>query len=680
MSPTVTTEKVTSTQTRRKTTNASKAKKVTKQIELLEKKFVEALNILDQAKPFAKSLYQTDVFQLANELASSNGGMAVLDKYAHLFDKAGVFLSGDWEDPTKLQPPFVGNSLRLRGIYSILELLSEMRMLAIAKGTYKHDSISKEEACTFLNEVVALNLDLLTPQETQDQTIPQEEHLIRAQNLLSYLGQELSFKDVADQMIIEIDRLAVQRPIITRRILEMIQLSQQLVTNELNPSTLEVLEKYTQAVYAPTPLSKKAVDQRDYRLKLEQATDEELTTEAKLFSQSLDDTGLVSPFHAVLVRYLNRKKADILPLSLSLGESGSISFNDNKKLIHDLIQIAIYPETSQTIYGLSRMLNRGVLKIDTLLPAIQQLFELPIHAEVRKSLSLFINEQSSISMNGILIAGVISVLGQPLGIGQGKNPICQSARAISLWAQFEPVQLLTHIAHAAQDNNIEMSFEGEPLHSNLLIEGVANGIQQDLDVVSILLVPHLDKIYNEMIKRTLLRGEDGHKWVNREFYGKWIPSGFINAIDQLTLNVTNYSAFVKLFYATHHPDYNEGLKLIYPNPVGIFLTNVHGELLGLHAVSIQRIEKDHNGEYRIYFYNPNNDSTQNWGQGIKASVSGFGELEGESSLPFHEFVSRMYAYHYNPYEQGDTYMVEDSLVLQCKVLAKESWGKSSTWS
>ncbi|MDN4494095.1 hypothetical protein [Ureibacillus aquaedulcis] len=679
MSPTVTTEKTTNTKAKRRTTGTSRTRKATKPIDVLESKFAEALNTLNLAKPFAKSLYQTDVFQLANELACTDGGMVVLDKYAHQFDQAGVFLSGDWEDPTKLQPPFVGNSLRLRGIYSILELLSEMRMLAIAKGTYPHDSISKEQACAFLNEVVALNLDLLSPQETSDEAVPPEEHLIRAHNLFTYLGQELSFKEVADQMIIEIDRLAVQRPIITRRILEMIHLSQQLATSELDKQTLEALEKYTQAVEAPTPLSKETSNQREYRLKLEQATDEELIAESKVFAQFMNETGLVSPFHAVLLRFLNRRNPDVLPTALSLSDTGGASFVENKKTIHDIIQIAIYPETRQSIYGLSRMLNRGVLKIDALVPSIQQLFELPIHAEVRKALSTFANEQSGISINGILIAGAISVLGQPLGVGQGQSPICQSARAISLWAQFEPVHLLNYIKNAARDHNIEMTFEGEPIHSSLLIEGTVNEIQQDLDVVSILLVPHLDRIYNEMIKRTLLRGEDGHKWVNREFYGEWIPSGFINIIDQLTLNVTNYSAFVKLFYATHHPEYNEGSKLIYPNPVGIFLTNIHGELLGLHAVSIQRIENDQNGDFRVYFYNPNNDSTQNWGQNIKASVSGFGELEGESSLPFHEFVSRMYAYHYNPYEQGDTYMVEDSLVDKIEALAKNSWGKNYVW-
>ncbi|MFJ8237469.1 hypothetical protein ACIQ34_17325 [Ureibacillus sp. NPDC094379] len=677
---TATKERKTSTATRRRTTGTgSKRKTANKQITLLENKFEAALKTLEHAKPFAKSLYQTDIFHFATDLAATDEGLAIIYKYAHLFDQVGVFKDGEWEDLTKLQPQFVGGSLRVRSIYSIIELLSEMRILTIAKGTYKHEEFTAEEASAFLNEVLALNLDLLTPIEAQETSNPPEDHLIRAYNLLSYLGQELSFKAVADQMVQEIERLTVQRPITTNRVLDMIQTSEQLKDSGIDDNTVGILEKFGRATNAPTPLSLETSDQREYRLRLEQASEEELIAEAKIFADSMKETGLVSPYHAVLIRFLNRKNQEIIPTALALTEKGISGFNDHNKLIHDMIQISIYPETRQSIYGLGKMLDRGVLNIEPVIPGIRQLFELPVHAEVRKALSKFVDEQSGISINGVLVAGLISVLGQPLGVGQGTNPICQSARAISLWSQYDIERLLSFVNSAARDNGIEMTFEGETINSTLLIGGVANEINQDLDPISVLLVPHLDKVYNEMMKRTLLRGEDGHKWVNREFYGEWIPSGFINAIDPFTLQVSNYSAFVKLFYATHHPDYNEGYQLVYPNPVGIFITNVHGELLGLHAVSIQRIDKDPNNDIRIYFYNPNNDSTQNWGQGIKASVSGFGELEGESSLPFHEFVARMYAYHYNPYEQGDTFMVEDKLVETVETLAKNSWGKNYVW-
>ncbi|MEH7503444.1 hypothetical protein V7152_15775 [Neobacillus drentensis] len=659
----------------------TKKNRMNKHTVALKDKFETALDKLEQAKPFAKSLYQTEVFQLAIELAGSDEGLSHIYQKAHRFDKAGVFHGGLWEDPTKMQPPFVGGSLKLKeGVNSILELLSEMRMLAIAKGDYTHQDLSMGEAGAFLNEVLALNLDLLFPLELEEGDTQLEDHMVRAHRLFHYLGQELSFKAIAEKIVQEIDRLTVQRPIKTGRILNMIDMSGQLVERGIDEKTADELLKYTRAAYAPTPLSKDIANQREYRLKLENAYDDELEAEAKIFAGAMKDTGLVSPYHAVLLRFLNRKNSHIIPISLDLSEIGIANFNAHKKLIHDIIQVSIYPETRQAIYGLALMLDRGVLAQDSLHYSLSSLFDLPIHAQVRQSLSRPETEHGGISINGLLIAGVVSVLGQPLGVGQGHNPTCQSARAISLWSQHGIERLMDYITRAARDNDISMAFEGEVIHSSLLIGGIANEMDQDLDPVSTVLVPHLDKIYHEMMKRTLLRGEDGHKWVNPEFYGEWIPRGFLNAIDQMTLNVTNYPAFVKLFYATHHPDYNEGFELVYPNPVGIFITNVHGELLGLHAVSIQRIKKDKNGEYRIYFYNPNNDSGQNWGQDIKASVSGFGELEGESSLPFHEFLARMYAFHYNPFLQGDTYMVEDSLVKEVEALAKDSWGKNYEWA
>ena len=98
----------------------TKKKRLNKQTVTLKNKFATALDTLDQAKPFAKSLYQTDIFQLAIELARSTDGLSVLYGYAHRFDQAGVFLGGLWEDPTKMEPQLVGGSLKIRGINSIL--------------------------------------------------------------------------------------------------------------------------------------------------------------------------------------------------------------------------------------------------------------------------------------------------------------------------------------------------------------------------------------------------------------------------------------------------------------------------------------------------------------------------------------------------------------------------------
>ena len=103
--------------------------------------------MLDEAKPFAKSLYQTDIFQLTIELARSTDGLSVLYGYAHRFDQAGVFFGGVG-NPTKMHLNWLA-FIEMRGINSILELLSEMRMLAITKGDYIHEVLSKEEPSVF---------------------------------------------------------------------------------------------------------------------------------------------------------------------------------------------------------------------------------------------------------------------------------------------------------------------------------------------------------------------------------------------------------------------------------------------------------------------------------------------------------------------------------------------------
>ena len=78
---------------------------------------------------------------------------------------------------------------------------------------------------------------------------------------------------------------------------------------------------------------------------------------------------------------------------------------------------------------------------------------------------------------------------------------------------------------------------------------------------------------------------------------------------------------------------------------------------------------------RVYFFNPNNDSGQDWGQGIVTTTEGHGELPGEASLPFAEFASRLFVYHYDPLEHGNADRVSDEELERIVTLAYDSWGK-----
>ncbi|QHE52807.1 hypothetical protein [Pontibacillus sp. HMF3514] len=645
----------------------------------LVNRFSRSLGKLQEAAPYAKSLYQQDVYQEAKRLLKHEDGVEKLFQFAHLFDEAGVFHDGPWERAEKLQPPLVAGSLQTKGLTSVIEVLSNLRILAISNGKYEHDVLSANEAEVFLNEVIALNLDLLFPNATESTRIESVENKEVSHQLLQFISIYLSPKALIQTLTKEIERLTAQRPIMVTRTVSMIKMAKEMLNAEASVQNREDLEKLISSIEGPSPLSKKYQDLKAYRVKLKDAKVKELRSECISLASSMRETGLVSSHHAILLRFLIRRYPQLVPTALRLSDKGLANFEEHYDLITQIIKVAVYPATRQCIYGLACMLERGVLSSSPVIPGLKRLIELDIRPEVREELIHSVKESDGLTANTILLSGVLSVLGQPLGVGQGLNPTCQSARGISLWAQHAPGYLLELIPRAARDGDIDFRFEGTVIHSKHLSGGLAPDLHTELDPVSLVLVPHLDKIYNEMMKKVLLRGEDGHRWVNPAFYGDWVQTGFSTVINPLTGSVSDHSGFVRLFYATHHPAYNDDHDLIYPNPVGIFITNVHGKLLGFHAVSILRVAEDPSGDMRVYFYNPNNDSSQNWGQGIIPTVMNNGEKEGECSLKFHEFASRLYAFHYNPYEQGEAFAVEQEEVKKVTELAQSSWGKDYSW-
>ena len=266
------------------------------------------------------------------------------------------------------------------------------------------------------------------------------------------------------------------------------------------------------------------------------------------------------------------------------------------------------------------------------------------------------------------------MLGQPLGVGQGNNPTCQSARALSMWAYSDPDYLLQMVAWAARDDEIIMHFEGQSISSRESAGGVATSLPLDLDPVSLLVVPHLDRIYAEMGRRCIGREGDPHRWVNPEFHGWWSGRGFRINVDVGTGQLQDLDAFLRHFYASYHPYYNGELPLIHPQPAGIAVTDSAARFIGWHAISLLRVSIDPADVMRLYFYNPNNDSGQNWGDGIRVSTAGNGERFGESSLPFEEFASRLYIFHYDPLERGELAQVAQEELDRVIARIHCSWG------
>jgi len=96
--------------------------------------------------------------------------------------------------------------------------------------------------------------------------------------------------------------------------------------------------------------------------------------------------------------------------------------------------------------------------------------------------------------------------------------------------------------------------------------------------------------------------------------------------------------------------------------------------IGWHAITIQRVSLDPRGKMRVYFFNPNNDSGQDWGDEVKVSTAAHGERHGEASLPFEQFASRLYLFHYDRAEGGEPADVDRAELERVVGYVHRSWG------
>ncbi|MGP8290059.1 hypothetical protein ACT3OH_07360 [Vreelandella zhanjiangensis] len=642
--------------------------------ELLHK-LDEAVALLADAPAFSKPGKLPRVLDTARRVLLQPGGCAALETRAAAIEASGVFAGSDWETPQYLVPTLTTFSLKSADAnVVVIEALSELRLLAVAKGGYQHSLLSQEQARHYLTQVMAINLWLLfgTPSEAERETQGRLSTITR--QLFSHLAERIGYEHVIDQLIDEIWRILKQRPIQVDAIKQMIT---QIALCQANPdidlgASGQGADRLVSSLFGPTQACREDPGVDIYRERLERMDTSALQAEATGFARAMHDTGLVSPYHAVLMRHLLEEGDYLLTEAMGLSSTGRDCLLCYRELVHALIRSAIYPATAQAVYGLALLLERGILYQPPVAPAMWRQLNLPLSDWTQARLNLAYGETTT--PRARLLEGVLCMLGLPLGVGQGNNPTCQSARALSMWAYNDPDYLLQMVAWAARDDEIIMHFEGQPLSSNESSSGVASELPVDLDPVSLIVVPHLDRIYAEMGRRCLGREGDPHRWVNPEFHGWWSGRGFCINVDVATGQLANLDAFIRHFYACYHPFYNGNQPLIHPQPAGIAVTDSAARFIGWHAITILRASLDPSDIMRLYFYNPNNDSGQDWGDGVVVSTAGHGERFGEASLPFDQFTSRLYIYHFDPLEHGELATVADEELEGVKQYLYRSWG------
>lgn len=634
----------------------------------------DATRDLARTPDFGKTTKIRRVLEQLRRVLLQDGGPAAVQARARELEDAGVFAGTDWAQPDILVPTFVGAGLH-SGVADtvVMEATSELRMLAVALGEYDHPAISADEARQFLSQVLAMNLELLFTPPTEAERVHEGRTAQMIRDLFRHIAEGIGYDSVLDKLVDEIWRILRQRPIQVDQVSSLItRLSVWRGDPSVDLSSGQGLDRLITALFGTTEASREDPGIDVFRSRLEAMDTGGLQYEAAGFARAMHDTGLVSPYHAELLQFLRHESDYLLAEALGLSDTGKNCLLRFRDLVHRLIEEAVTPHTAQCIYGLALLLDRGILYEPPVVPGLWRQIALEIGPAARERLVAAFGEEPAPEVR--LLAGVLSMLGQPLGVGQGDNPTCQSARALSMWAYNDPDYLLQMVVWAARDDEIVMHFEGQRISSQESGAGVAEKLPIDLDPVSLVVVPHLDRIYAEMGRRCSDRPGDPHRWVNPEFHGWWAARGFHINVDVGTGNLTDLDAFLRQFHAGYHPGYNGGQPLIHPQPAGIAVTDSAARYVGWHAIAILRVAPDPNDVMRVYFYNPNNDSGQDWGDGVVVSTAGNGERFGEASLPFDQFASRLYIFHGDPLEHGEPERVPAEDIATIVGYIERSWG------
>ncbi|MHC5260674.1 hypothetical protein ACYSUO_22560 [Streptomyces sp. UC4497] len=638
----------------------------------------DAIQAMAETRDFGKHTKLRRLLEALRRVLVQPGGAAAVQARAQALEEAGLFQGTDWATPEILIPALVGPGLHSGDADTVvMEATSELRMLAVARGDFAHPTLPAEDARQFLSQVLGANLELLFNVPSEAERIQQGRTAQLVRDLFRHLADEIGYDTVLDKLVDEIWRILRQRPI-------QVEAAQALITRisiyrndpdvALGVSSGQGIDRLISSLFGTTEACREDPGLDVFRSRLEAMDAVGLQYEATGFARAMHDTGLVSPYHAELLRFLLSESEHLYLVgeALGLSDTGRNCLMRYSQLVHRLIEVAVHPQTAQCVYGLALLLDRGILYEPPVVPALWRQLALELSPVAHERLTTVFGDTPG--PRARLVAGVLSVLGLPLGVGQGDNPTCQSARALSMWAYNDPDYLLQVVVWAARDDEILMHFEGQPISSKDSGAGVASTLPTDLDPVSLLVVPHLDRIYAEMGRRCVDRPGDPHRWVNPEFHGWWTARGFHINVDVATGNLVELDEFLRQFHASYHPFYNGEQPLIHPQPAGVAVTDSAARYVGWHAITILRVAPDPQDVMRVYFYNPNNDSGQDWGDGVVVSTAGNGERFGEGSLPFDQFASRLYIFHADPLEHGEPERVPAEDVARIIGYIERSWG------
>ena len=411
------------------------------------------------------------ILSIVDALTRTENGLQFLyDHISEIID-AGLLNESVWEHPDKLVPTLVKGTLCSGFPMIVYETLSELRMLKIAQQELNHPDFSYDEALQFLQDAIIDSFSFVFATSTEELRIKltkQEQKRIKL--LFNFILAHIPLSKFTEKLAREIEINAEQRPILTDKLEDILLLVKDNLQFDTKNESESTLLFFVNALFQPTETTKKIDSTEAYQNFLRKSGKSEWLLEAKEIGDKMNKTGLVSKYQVILLKWLSQHYPEAIAEALALNTHGLAELERHQAFVGEIIDQFVMLENKQVAYGLSKMLNRNLLSRKAVWNALNKLFRIKLHPKIKRLLLKSRQNDTEDIAEKLLCGGVISLLGQPLGVGQGMNPTCQSARGISMWSRHSPEKLLNMVFNAATANELQFRYEGELIASKGLFK------------------------------------------------------------------------------------------------------------------------------------------------------------------------------------------------------------------
>ncbi|MEQ9050363.1 MAG: hypothetical protein RLP11_08635, partial [Marinoscillum sp.] len=379
--------------------------------------FEQSFREFSESTELTKPEKATKLASQIDLLSLTRDGLSYLYEKCPDLDEAGIFAGTSWNEPDKLVPYLVKGTLQFGHPSSSFEILSELRLLSLANGDMTSPAMSAGEAQHFLEEVVVHNLEFALKEPSEEtRSVMSERELKKAFNLFGFMMSEIDLSGVYEKLAEEIRLICAQRPIVTRKVRELIRLVDERFDTTGSSKTDQSVRHYIEAVYGPSDGARAHSELSDYQYFLSNANMKTLRAEAEAMGYHMSSTGLVSRYHPILLQKLVQEYPALVPDCLDLNDRGRAEWDKFHELVSTLIMEIVSPDNCQCIYGLARMLGKNMFSRRPVRVGLENLRKIKLNSQVEKRiLKSLANEEPAANALKYLLGGTLRVLGQPLG-------------------------------------------------------------------------------------------------------------------------------------------------------------------------------------------------------------------------------------------------------------------------